>query len=221
MFGPRNYSSTVFSCSLQEHRGLLIYWALSALMSSALPCLLCLVTAFNAILLMQLFLSMRASPKENWSMTLDVNLSSACDTVLTLQNDLWADSVLVWGILQRTDLSTESLHNCLENFWWWGWEIPPGWTASPPDINFLVWAAHLGLVPKLQTQFSLSLVLLTHSLSPFKKGIRKTGVLFRKYQLWSFPSLWANGRTMKQWRKTPNGTFPDWCFLEHSNKYSF
>lgn len=83
--------------AFSSHWELLISWAIGAWISSALPCLLYLVTAFSDILLMQLFHSMRASPKENSSMTLDVNLSTACDTVLILRNDLWPDGFLAWG----------------------------------------------------------------------------------------------------------------------------
>lgn len=140
-------------------------------------------------------------------MTLDVNLPSACDTTLILQNDLWPDGFLAWGYFCKEQTSAlRMLHDCLENFWQWALEIPPGWIPPPPDINTLVWAAHLGLLPKLQLQFRLSFVLLRYSLSPFKKGRRKTGILFGKYQQWSFPRLWTYGRTMKHCGRT------DWEF---------
>lgn len=76
-------------CRLAERRyRFLTYWATGASVSSVLPCLLNLVTAFSDILLMQLFWLYMGIPKENWCMTLDVNLSSACVIVLILLHDL-------------------------------------------------------------------------------------------------------------------------------------
>lgn len=58
------------------------------------------------------------------------------------------------------------------------------------------------IAPTLNSVQTL-VVLLRHSLSPFKKGTTKTGILiFRKYQLWNFSSPWASGGSMKHCRKS-------------------
>lgn len=64
------------------------YEAIGALVSSALPCLLNLVTAFSDIFADATLLVYMGIPKENWCMTLDVSLSSACVIVLILLHDL-------------------------------------------------------------------------------------------------------------------------------------
>lgn len=64
------------------------YSAIGALVRSVLPCLLNLVTAFRDIFADATLLVYMGIPKENWCMTLDVNLSSACVIVLILLHDL-------------------------------------------------------------------------------------------------------------------------------------
>lgn len=176
--------------------------------SSALPCLLYLVTALSDILLMQLFHSRRASRKENWSMTLDVNLSTACDTVLILQNDLWPDGFLAWGYFCKGPTSaSRRLQNCLENFWQWVLEIPLGWVPLLLTSTFWFQLPIQAYCPNSKFSSDSLSVLLRCSISPFKKGIRKTGILFGKYRLWTLPNPWANGRTMRQRGKNRVGIF--------------
>lgn len=147
---------------------------------------------------MKLFCSMKGSPTERWSMVLDVNLSSACDPELMFQNDLWPDGFLLWGYFCKGQTSSWRMpHNCLENFWQWVLEIPPGWISA-------LWfeLCIQAIAPTLNSVQTL-VVLLGHSLKPFKKGTRKTAILiFRKYQLWNFSSPWASGGSMKHCRKS-------------------
>lgn len=170
---------------------------------------------------MPIFHSVRASPKENWSITLDVNLSSACDTVLILWNDLWPDGFLAWGYFYKGQtLALRKLRNCLEHFWQWALRVEPVWT--PPSF----WHQNCGLgspsslLPKLQIWFRLSLVLVSCSFSPFKKGDKGNWYPFWKLltvKLLMPRSPWEGHEAL---RGELNGNFPNWCFLVHNNKRS-
>lgn len=87
-------------------------------------------------------------PKENWCMTLDVNLSSACVIVFILLHDLWPPGGFVaWVHICKRQASTwRMLRGCLKDFWRWVLEIPPDFLASALSLR-----CHLHILPQIQS----------------------------------------------------------------------
>lgn len=142
-----------------------------AFVRSACRCVFDLVTAFSDILLILLFQSMRASPKANWSMTLDVNLSSARATALILQYDLWPDGHIAWRFCKGETSACGRLHSYRELLTV-GVGNPTRLNTPSSHISCLTWTAPLDSLPTLQILFRIALALLRHSLSPLKKWTR-------------------------------------------------
>lgn len=135
-------------CNLSKrHYRSVTYEAIGALVSSALPCLLNLVTAFSDIFADATLLVYMGIPKENWCMTLDVSLSSACVIVLILLHDLWPpDGFPAWVHICRKQASAQKMFcGCLKDYWQWVLEILPDSLTSA-----LSFSCHLDTLPKIQ-----------------------------------------------------------------------
>lgn len=73
-------------------------------------------------------------------------------------------------LLHRTDCGIEDAASLSWARLTVGLGNPTGLSSPPPDINTLVWTALLGLLPELQNQFRLSLVLLNALFHPLTRG---------------------------------------------------
>lgn len=149
--------------------------AIDALVSCALPCLLCLVTAFSDILLMLLLHSTRQPPKK---LVYDLRCQLVISQWHCVDSLAWSVMrICVGGPLQRRDLALRMPHPCLEN-------LKVG-LRNPTSLNSPLtpefwFELPIGLIGQTVNSVQTPFILLRSSpFHPLKKRTRKNCILWK------------------------------------------